>query len=369
MTKTSNITLPARHSLSEKVALLDSGNRVDLSNTLSAILGDLLPDGWSFRAQRMERRAKFDAILDVQPPKGPLVRFAVEMKEDVEPRDVGAFERLNRTLAAGENLLVVAPHFSARSRQLLREHNISYLDPTGSVWLSADTLLVDRIGQGKLPKDNVQRGSRTSLRGPITGRVIRYLCDTRSPLKVRQIAAETSVHPGNVSRILGLLERDCVLERSRQGSVFSVDWESLIKLWSQALQKDRRTESFLEPRDLGAFIGRLPAWNQPYAITGAFASEALAPAAAPMAVDIYVNDIEEARSALSLRRSERVGNVRLIEAFDHVVFERTMALDTNVVLASPSQIAADLLTLPTRSSDEYSALINWMKRNESTWRR
>ncbi len=134
-------------------------------------------------------------------------------------------------------------------------------------------------------------------------------------------------------------------------------------------EKDRRAESFLEPHGVGALTGRLADWNLPYAITGPFASAELAPAAMPIAIDVYVRDIEEAREALSLRRSERIGNVRLIEAFDRVVFERTMTTNENLTLASPTQIAADSWTLPKRSSDEYLKLIDWMKRNESTWRR
>jgi hypothetical protein len=242
------------------------------------------------------------------------------------------------------------------------------LDPTGNAWLSADSLLIDRTGSEKRPKDDVLQRSRMSLRGPVTGRVIRFLCDTRPPLKVRQIAMETNVNPGNVSRILGLLERERLLERSG-GSVSSVDWEAVIERWSADLRKDRRAESFLEPRGVSVLADRIADWNQPYAVTGPFASAQLAPVAVPMAIDVYVTDIEAARETLQLRRSDRIGNVRLIEAFDRVVFERTMATRENMILACPTQIAADLRTLPTRSSDEYAELIEWMKRHESAWRR
>jgi hypothetical protein len=306
--------------------------------------------------------------LVVHPPAGSPSVFRVELKGRFEPRDADRLERANGTLAPGERLLVVAPHFSARSQQLLRERNISYLDSSGNAWLSTDSLLIDRAGSDTAPKTNAERLPRTSLRGPITGRIIRFVCDTRAPLKVRQIAAETNVHPGNVSRILGFLERERLVER-RSGSVSSVEWEALIRRWSADLQKDRRAESFLEPHGLDVVTRRLSSWDLPYAITGPFAAAQLAPAAAPVAIDLYVDDVEQARAALSLRRSERIGNVRLIEAFDRVVFERTMTTTTNTVLACPSQIAADLLALPARSSDEYLALIDWMKRYESVWRR
>ncbi len=348
--------------------LLVVGNGPLPSNALTLILRELLPGGWSFHIRPGRKSGDFDQALDVVPPKGAPSRFAVELAEHVEPRHVDRFERAIASLGADERLLVVAPHLSARSRELLKQRDISYLDSTGNAWLSTDSLLIDRTGSEKRPKVDVVQRPRMSLRGPITGRVVRFLCDTRPPLKVRRIAAETNVNPGNVSRILDLLERERLLDR-KEGSVSSVDWEATIERWSTDLRKDRRAESFLEPRGAGVLADRLSNWNQPYAVTGPFASAQLVPVAVPLAIDVYVTDIEAAREALSLRRSERIGNVRLIEAFDRVVFERTMASRENVVLACPTQIAADLLTLPTRSSDEYAELIEWMKRHESAWRR
>jgi DNA polymerase III gamma/tau subunit len=179
---------------------------------------------------------------------------------------------------------------------------------------------------------------------------------------------DTNVHPGNVSRILELLDRERLLERSDSGSVISVDWESLIQRWSQDLQKDRHPQTFLEPRGINVVTALLSEWTLPYAITGSYASAQLAPVVAPIVIDVYVREIEEAQKSLSLRASDRIGNVRLIRAFDRVAFERTITRG-NVVLACPSQIAADLLTLPKRSLDEFNELMSWMKRHEPDWRR
>ncbi len=90
--------------------------------------------------------------------------------------------------------------------------------------------------------------------------------------------------------------------------------------------------------------------------------------AAPLSIDVYVKNVDAAISALSLHRSDRIGNIRLIEAFDRVVFEGTVMIE-DAILAAPPQIAADILTLPTRSKEEYSALIEWMRQHESVWRK
>lgn len=105
----------------------------------------------------------------------------------------------------------------------------------------------------------------------------------------------------------------------------------------------------------------------PYAITGSYAAAQLATVAPPVAINIYDKDIRSARDTLALRPSERVGNVRLIQSFSQVEFERTLEC-RGMALASPSQVAADLLTLPKRSQEEYDALIHWMRQHEKEWR-
>jgi hypothetical protein len=346
--------------------LLVVSNRTALSNGLLRQLRLILPAGWSAHAAA-GGAPQSDGWLEVTTPDGRPNRFEVEVKNRFEPRDIDRIERLSRDLPEREHTLLVAPHLSARSRQLLKERNISYVDLSGNAWLTTDSILIDRTGAEKAPKAGEKARSRTSLRGPITGRIVRYLCDVRPPHKVREIASNTHVHPGNVSRILDFLTRERLVERGRNGSVTGADWESLIQHWADDLKKDRQAQMFLEPRGIDAVTSALSRWTPPYALTGAYASAQLAPVSAPIAIDVYVTEIDEAREALSLRASDRIGNVRLLRAFDPVVFERTM-IRRDVVLANPSQIAADLLSLPKRSSDEFSELVQWMKRHESDWR-
>lgn len=340
-------------------------NKADLGNALAEQL-DTLPRGWvsTFSAKGPP---ELDGTLSISSPDGLAKNFLIEYKRRFDPRDVDQIERLSARYAHTGRMLVVAPHLSTRSRELLRERGLSYADLTGNLWLSNDSLLVERVGAGKDPGP-AMKGQRSSLRGPVTGRIVRLLCDVRPPLKVREIATRANVHPGNVSRLLSLLDRDRLIARDADGAVADVDWEPLIRRWSTDLAKDRESAAFLEPRGLDLVTSRLRESALRYAVTGSYGSAQLAPDVVPVTIDVYVENVEAARDALKLRSSDRVGNVRLIRAFDEVVFERTV-VPTNVVLAAPSQIAADLLTLPKRSRSEYEELIGWMKRHESDWRR
>jgi hypothetical protein len=347
--------------------LLVVGNTQIRGNDLTVSLQKILPKGWSARFYAEPGHPGFDGRLEVLPPSLHPVCFEVELATRFEPRDIDRMARLCKGLPASRKALLLAPYLSPRSLALLKEHGISHADLTGTLWFSTDSLFIDRIGTEEAPKHRGEGLPRTSLRGPITGRVVRFLCDTRPPLKIRRIAMETNVHAGNVSRIIDFLERERFVERSASGSVMSVDWAALIERWSRDLQVNRRLETFLEPRGIDVVTSHLAGWTLPYAVTGPYASAKIVPVSSPIAIDIYVKDVNEAREALALRSSDRIGNIRLIRAFDRVVFERTLRRES-LVLACPSQIAADLPTLPKRSADEYHELLAWMKQHESDWR-
>jgi hypothetical protein len=333
---------------------------------LLVLLREILPSGWQPQLIAQKEGAKSDAILKITAPSGSSATLCVELKKRFEPRDVVMLRNAAAHLNDGP-LLLVTPFLSLRSQELLRQQNISYIDFNRNIWLATNSLLIDRQGSNNPPSSDDERPARSSLRGPKTARIVRYLCDFYEPLKVRNIAAATSVNAGNVSRILELLSRESLVTRDH-GSVSSTDWEALIKRWAVDFAKDRYGQAFLEPHGLSVFNNRLRHSTRQYAVTGAFASAQLAPAAMPVAADIYVTNIEAFANDLELRRSERVGNVRLIEAPDRVVFERLMHVN-GFSIAAPSQVAADLLTLPKRSNDEYDSLLVWMRENELSWRR
>jgi hypothetical protein len=82
---------------------------------------------------------------------------------------------------------------------------------------------------------------------------------------------------------------------------------------------------------------------------------------------VYVDDALKAADELKLRPADAGANVLLVEPFDEVVFERTLLRDA-LVTASPTQVAADLLTGPGREPSEGEELLDWMTENEGVWR-
>lgn len=347
--------------------LLHVSNDTKLSNSAVTLLKQTLPATWSIRPILPSEEGP-DLLISVEDPTGRESIFFVELKYRVEPRDVYTVaSQIRRWAGPNAPALIVAPFLSKTTRDLMESEGLSYIDTTGNVKLASDDsgIFIRLEGASKNPV----RGERPrqSLRGPITGRVVRFLCDYKPPYGVREIAERTNVNAGNVSRIVDFLFRENLLERSEARGVTEVYWRQLIERWAVDLLKDRVQSRFFEPRGLGQLEKKLQDSKIRYAATSAFAASRLVLVAPPAEAQIFVRDIEAARLALNLEQSARISNVILIEAFDRVAFERT--IDVGFTAASPTQIAADLTISLTRDRSEVELFFDWMKENEQTWRR
>jgi hypothetical protein len=105
-----------------------------------------------------------------------------------------------------------------------------------------------------------------------------------------------------------------------------------------------------------------------HAVSGSFAASRVAPVAPPKLLLLYVDDAETARGRLDLRPTDAGSNVLLIEPKDAMVITEAQQDDRGVCWAPLTQVAADLLTSPDRGPTEGDALIDWMGRNEESWR-
>jgi hypothetical protein len=367
--------------LSQSTLLHNMRNTPDPDNRLisRAVKGlrTQLPSDW-----RMEVEAEpassvgyLDALLRLCAADGTCGNFILEARNRIEPKDVSTIAdqlTIYSQLGDGEAavpVLLVAPFLSSRTRERLEERGVGYIDLTGNVRVVLDrpALFVHTSGAERDPRRE-ERPART-LKGPKAARIVRALCDFTPPVGVREIADKARTDPGYVSRVFTLLEREDLIQRETRGPVTSVDWQGLIRRWTEdySLFGSNRTGSYLEPRGLNSLLRKLSNPNFRYAVTGSLGSASIAPVApAPLAV-IFVDDMEDAAERLALRQTEAGANVILAEPFDPVVYERGEERD-GITYVAPSQNAADLLASPGRGPNEAEELMEWMTRKESAWR-
>lgn len=351
---------------------LDSEIIISIQEQLSARLS---PVGWSLSTSESSATAAdtgLDAMLTIRSPDGRMGVMGVEIKRTIDPRMVSVVrEQLSQS--SFDTFLVGAPFLSPRTRKLLADANLNYVDLTGNLRfsMSQPAVFIETQGETKNP----QRESRpvVSLKGRAASRVVRGLCDFRPPYSTSDLAEKSGASLSSTSRALTLLESEALITatktKKRRGIVTEVAWTELIRRWAQdySVLKANTVSALIAPRGLTSLQKDLSEITAEYSVTGSLAARIPTSVAPTRLAMIYATDPVGLADLLDLRPAEAGANVLLLQPFDSVVFERTVARD-GLRCAAFSQVAADLLTSPGRGPEEGDELLRWMKENENEWR-
>ncbi len=297
----------------------------------------------------------------------------VEVRPSLTPRNIerllGGMVRTLRALTPQIPILVVAPWLSPRSQELLAAESLNYLDLTGNALIRLDNpaLFIETRGAAKDP--NPVARNKTRGQGPKAARLIRLLADVQPPYGVRELATVAGLGPGYVSRVLGALDDDALIERSPRGGVESIDVPRLLRRWAQTYDVFRAntTSKFLAPGGANNMMTELKRIDARVAVTGSFAAVRLAPVAGPALAVAYAEDPTALAESLGLIPTDEGANVAFLVPFDTVVWERTTTED-GISYVAPSQAAVDCLSGNGRMPAEGDALVAWMTENEERWR-
>ena len=109
----------------------------------------------------------------------------VEAKPIFGPRDVdpllGGLGRTLRTFAGHIAILIVAPWLSKRTRELLRDEKVNYLDLTGNALIRLENPTVFIETQGAIKDPSPRQRGKARVQGPKAGRFVRLLTDVTPP--------------------------------------------------------------------------------------------------------------------------------------------------------------------------------------------
>jgi hypothetical protein len=348
-------------------------SEIALLRTAEASLRERLPADWLVLREPVPRDSGFDAQLRLGPSDDETTTLMIEAKARVGPRDVQRLSERWSDLRRPDSdalPLLVAPYLSPRTRQLLEDTAINYVDETGNVRVTVRRPTVFIRTQGADTDPSPVESKLRSLKGPAASRVVRAVLDFKPPYGISGLAERCESPLATVHRVIELLETEGLLERTKRGPITAVDWEGVLQRWTSeyGLFESNRVATYVEPRGLDRLVDRLRASDLPYAVTGSLAAARLAPIAPSRLAMVFVDgDVDAAAQTLGLSSTDSGANVFLIDPYDPVAFDRG-PIDDGVRYASASQVAADLAKSPGRGPSEAEALVKWMAANEDAWR-
>lgn len=352
----------------------------DILSRCMSLLSQCIPSNWSTFKVTDEYPywdVSPDGQLGMRSPDGMEALLVIEAKRILERRDVAAVtQQLSRLTQFRQNTigLVVARYLAPSVREALMKEGLSFADATGNVHvnISRPGLFISCQGANRDPWRGPGR-PRGTLKGAPAAKIVRALVDFPSaPWNIRELIAVSGVSTGAAYRVVEHLEREALIERDANGKIVAREWRPLLRAWSKdyGFSRSSRVTSYIDPRGLPSMLGKVSKSNGiNYAVTGTVAAAEWAPYAPARSVLIYVEDAEIAAATWGLRPSEAGTNVLLAEPESDVVFQRRLTTVDGIEIAAPAQVAVDLMTGPGRNPSEAEELMDWMERNEPSWRK
>lgn len=324
-------------------------------------LRSLVPTTWDVR---VVRRTDNGGDVLVVGEDGTESTIATVTRKRLDPRSV---ERIVFTELPA---MVYADWLSPRTRELLRERRVGYVDGTGNadLRLSRPALTVRIDGADRDPDPKATSGP--TLRGPRVWALMRTMAEVRPPYTAGDLATSLGIDKGYVSKVLQALAADRLIDRAPRGPVTDVVWEQLIRriVSSYSMFDSNETSTWVASSGPAQLLADFTGKNaRRWAVSGSFAASRLISVTAPTVAVIYTDDAERLAKLSRLLPTDTGSNVVLAQPYDPIVFAR-LRTDGSYPTVSVAQTAIDFLTGSARTPSEGEALLEWMRRHESAWR-
>lgn len=350
----------------------DAPRRPDVERRILDMLRDSMPPSWSLHVERAAKDGGVDLFLALSAPGSGVAVFGLELKTAIEGRDVRFLaERLAHAEGTPSRMLVGARYLSPPVREQLVSAGLGYVDATGNLHVEAARpgLFISRQGADADPWRGPGR-PRGTLKGDPAARIVRALVDIKNDWTARELAETAGVSTGATYRVMDFLEREGLAERE-SGRLSVNSWVAVLRRWSDdyGFARNSHVTRWLAPRGLDAFQRQVAARTGAlYAFTGTIAAAEWAPYAPARSALIYVTEPDTCAQLWGLRPTESAANVLLAEPEFEVPLVRTRINSAGLRIAAPAQVAVDMMTGPGRNPSEAEELIEWMIRNEASWR-
>lgn len=352
------------------------GSEAEVLRRVVAMIADRLPEGWTTQLVSGPG-GPIDALLKIRADSGSQATLIVEAKRVVEGRDVPSMRARIDSLAQripDAQGLIAARYLSAPVRAKLADAGLTYVDATGNmrVEVSRPGLFLADRGADRDPWRGPGR-PRGTLKGEPSAKIVRTIADFTGAWTMRELAEVSKASIGATYRVIEFLEREGMASRDADGRVTVSDWSQVLRRWSDdyGFVATNQVTRWIAPRGLPALLDRLGSTDASarYAVSGSIAAAEWAAYAPARLAMIYTDDAPGAARDWDLRTAEAGANVILAQPAFDVVFERSLTNVDGVVVAAPTQVVVDLMTGPGRNPNEAEELLDWMKRNEKSWRR
>lgn len=289
----------------------------------------------------------------------PKHRFAGEYKTNATTASITSAVNALSQFTKGDsktNPLIIVPFMGDVGRRICEESQISWLDLSGNAKIVASGLRIWIQGQ---PNKFAKRGRPPNAFAPKSSRIARQLLALPTVFQSQaEIARRSGLGDGYVSRIIGRLRNQDLIEPNEDGAVRPSNPDVLLDAWHAVYDFDRsrilkghvsaRTGDELQEK----LADKLSRKSVKYAMSGLGAAWLYTQFAAFRLSTVYLSSIPSRSLLDEIEFSDepRGANLWIVIPDDNGVFSESQEL-FNIQCVSPLQTYLDLKAHPERAKE------------------
>lgn len=301
--------------------------------------------------------SQLDAVYRL-PRQG--VRFAIEVKQSLQPYQLEKLSSRRDPRADGEFLLLVVPRVPRSVLSKCEELGLLVLDEEGNGHLRVPGLYYHRYAPSK-NGSSAPGARRSSVFSSKASRLVRaMLSDYPKQWNQARLAKQTGVTPGYVSKVVNRMVAEDYLRRDGD-RLYVVNADRLLDDWAASYRFDRHRRSRFAIA-MGDYLQGLRKFQQEmrkqsirFAFTGWSAAYLRSPYGIPDSIVAYVDHLDKSVALKSLHPVDSKGNVLLLLPHDEGVFQFPEPEEPGDCVADV-QCYLDLLGMPGRAPDQAQAV-------------
>lgn len=254
--------------------------------------------------------------------------------------------------------VVLSPFISRAARTQLENQGHSYWDATGNLLLQSRRpfMWIRQEGAAKDPDAEAKPTTLQSLKGRSASEVIVRLLANRRAATVRDLARESGVALGTVSRVISLLRSEDFFEPTGGGPIIVTDPLRLARRWANdySFEKTFKAGRYFSILGSSVALERIRESDANYAITG-LAAQALwyeqSARIAPLPTSdlwLYTDDVERIEKFADLVPDNASGNILVAHTDFFEPGRENYRPVGNTRTAWPWRVVGDLLSLSGR---------------------
>lgn len=260
--------------------------------------------------------------------------------------------------------VIIARYLSPQRQELCHNEGVCFIDLSGNVYLKYKSFYVERVGfRNKFPE---KRNGRNPFSDKASLILRAMLKDAEHIWGIREMAEETGLNPGYVSRIAEELDkRDYIVRVNNKLRLRSP--EGILEDWVRAynFKKNKLLRYFCMSKSSSDILSKISKIEIPddigYALSVQAGASLIAPYSVYKEVHVYVRDqkdIEYFKKQLKLSIAEQGSNLIIMLPYykNSVFFDIQIVKNLRVV--SDIQLYLDLYEYPIRGREQAEHLLN-----------